>query len=119
MEGNKYKLLMKIPLTDLEIVKGKILTVCCLKYFLFTTNCLYNISAKDENLRRIMHEVETLSADANTLTQISEQVAALHSQHSQLEEMVRELLHNVNKQLSETQHSDTQLCYMEISLSTP
>lgn len=27
MEGNKYKLLMKIPLTDLEIVKGKISTI--------------------------------------------------------------------------------------------
>lgn len=28
MEGNKYKLLMKIPLIDLEIVKG-------IKYYLY------------------------------------------------------------------------------------
>lgn len=39
MEGNKYKLLMKIPLTDLEIVKGKILIICVfhyLHYLLYT-----------------------------------------------------------------------------------
>ncbi|CAH2054781.1 unnamed protein product, partial [Iphiclides podalirius] len=95
MEGNKYKLLMRISLADLEIVK-----------------------AKDENLRRIMHEVETLTEDVNTLTQISEHVAALHTQHSQLEELVREMLHTLNKQLLDRQNSDTQLCYMEISLNT-
>ncbi|KAF9813936.1 hypothetical protein SFRURICE_008091, partial [Spodoptera frugiperda] len=95
MEGNKYKLLMRISLADLEIVK-----------------------AKDENLRRIMHEVETLTEDVNTLTQISESVAALHTQHLQLEEIVREMLHSLNRQLSERQNSDTQLCYMEISLHT-
>ncbi|CAH2235682.1 jg18052 [Pararge aegeria aegeria] len=95
MEGNKYKLLTRISLADLEIVK-----------------------AKDENLRRIMHEVETLTADVNTLTQISEHVAALHTQHLHLEETVREMLHNVNRQLSERQNSDTQLCYMEISVNT-
>ncbi|KAI5644836.1 rhoGEF domain-containing protein [Phthorimaea operculella] len=94
MEGNKFKLLMRISLADLEIVK-------------------------DENLRRIMHEVETLTEDVNTLTQISEHVAALHTQHTQLEELVREMLHNLNKQLSDRQNSDTQLCFMELSLATP
>ncbi|XP_063622647.1 rho guanine nucleotide exchange factor 17 isoform X2 [Cydia splendana] len=95
MEGNKYKLLMRIPLADLEIVK-----------------------AKDENLRRVMHEVETLTEDVKTLTQISEHVAALHMSHSHLEEIVRDMLHTMNRQLSERQNSDTQLCYMEISLNT-
>ncbi|XP_045779061.1 rho guanine nucleotide exchange factor 17 isoform X2 [Maniola jurtina] len=95
MEGNKYKLLTRISLADLEIVK-----------------------AKDENLRRIMHEVETLTEDVNTLTQISEHVAALHTHHAHLEEIVREMLHTVNRQLSERQNSDMQLCYMEISVNT-
>ncbi|CAG4987568.1 unnamed protein product [Colias eurytheme] len=95
MEGNKYKLLMRINLADLEIVKSK-----------------------DENLRRIMHEVETLSEDANTLTQISEHVARLHAAHGPLEEIVREMLCNVLRQLSERHSSDTQLCYMEISVNT-
>lgn len=54
----------------------------------------------------------------NTLTQISEHVAALHTQHAHLEEIVREMLHTVNRQLSERQNSDTQLCYMEISVNT-
>ncbi|XP_063832682.1 rho guanine nucleotide exchange factor 17-like [Ostrinia nubilalis] len=95
MEGNKYKLLMRISLADLEIVK-----------------------AKDENLRRIMHEVETLTADVNTLTRISEQVAALHTPHAALEELVRELLLGASRQLGERHSSDTQLCYMELSVNT-
>lgn len=65
-----------------------------------------------------MNEVETLTDDINTLTQISEHVAALHTQHMQLEEIVREMLHNLNKQLSDRQNSDTQLCFMEVSLNT-
>ncbi|KAI8437746.1 hypothetical protein MSG28_011980 [Choristoneura fumiferana] len=95
MEGNKYKMLMRISLADLDIVK-----------------------AKDENLRRIMNEVETLTQDVNTLTLISEKVAALHTPHLHLEEIVRDMLHSMNRQLSERQNSDTQLCYMEISLNT-
>ncbi|GBP22089.1 Rho guanine nucleotide exchange factor 17 [Eumeta japonica] len=95
MEGNKYKLLMKISLADLEIVK-----------------------AKDQNLRRIMNEVEALTEDVNTLTQISELVAALHTPHAQLEELVRETLLNLNKSLSMTQNSDSQLAYMEIVWNT-
>ncbi|XP_022113896.2 rho guanine nucleotide exchange factor 17 isoform X2 [Pieris rapae] len=95
MEGNKYKLLMRINLADLEIVKSK-----------------------DENLRRIMHEVETLTEDAKTLAQISEHVAALHYPHAPLEDLVRELLCSVTRQLSERQNSDTQLCFMEISVNT-
>lgn len=76
------------------------------------------VSAKDENIKRIMNEVETLAEDVNTLTQISECVAALHCQHVQLEELVRDMLHSLNRQLSERQNCDTQHCYMEISLNT-
>ena len=65
-----------------------------------------------------MHEVETLTEDVNTLTQISDNMAALHTQHMALEEIVREMLHTLNRQLSERQNSDTQLCYMEMSLHT-
>lgn len=85
---------------------------------LWKTVIYTNISAKDENLRRIMNEVEILTDDMNTLTQISDLVAALHSQNTQLEELVRDRLQAVNKQLSERQNSDTQLCYMEISVNT-
>ncbi|XP_032522674.2 rho guanine nucleotide exchange factor 17 isoform X4 [Danaus plexippus] len=95
MEGNKYKLLMRISLGDLEIVKGK-----------------------DENMRRLIHEVETLTEDVNTLTVISEQVAALHTQHLPLEELVREMLQSANRQLSERQNFDNQLCCMELTLNT-
>ncbi|KPJ13904.1 Rho guanine nucleotide exchange factor 17 [Papilio machaon] len=96
MEGNKYKLLMRIPLADLEIVK-----------------------AKDENVRRIMQEVASLTEDVSTLTQISRQVAALHAPHAQLADLVRDALLAANRQLLDRQASDTQLCYMELSVNTP
>ncbi|XP_013139662.1 PREDICTED: rho guanine nucleotide exchange factor 17 isoform X2 [Papilio polytes] len=96
MEGNKYKLLMRISLADLEIVK-----------------------AKDENVRRIMQEVASLTEDVSTLTQISRQVAALHAPHAQLADLVRDALLAANRQLSDRQASDTQLCYMELSVNTP
>ncbi|XP_012550335.2 rho guanine nucleotide exchange factor 17 isoform X1 [Bombyx mori] len=95
MEGNKYKLLMRMSLADLDIIK-----------------------AKDENVRRIINEVEKLREDVNTLTLISDHVAALHTQHAQLEELVRDMLHSLNRQLSERQNSDGQLCCMEITLNT-
>lgn len=74
--------------------------------------------AKDENVRRIINEVEKLREDVNTLTLISDHVAALHTQHAQLEELVRDMLHSLNRQLSERQNSDGQLCCMEITLNT-
>ncbi|CAG9793606.1 unnamed protein product [Diatraea saccharalis] len=95
MEGTKHKLLMRIPLADLEIVK-----------------------AKDENLRRVMQEVETLTQDVATLTRISEQVAALHAPHAALEEAVRDLLAAAARQLADRHASDTQLCCMELSVGT-
>ncbi|XP_069677397.1 rho guanine nucleotide exchange factor 17 isoform X2 [Periplaneta americana] len=95
LEANKYKLLMRIPLDDLEIVK-----------------------AKDENLRRMMSEMEHLAEDVATLNQITDLTASLHCQHSQLEEVVRDLLASINKQLAERQTSDSQLSYLELTLNT-
>lgn len=124
MEGNKYKLLMRISLADLDIVKGMLKHLDAFKkkhgitLKIRAITIIFDVTAKDENLRRIMNEVETLTQDVNTLTQISEKVAALHTPHLHLEEIVRDMLHSMNRQLSERQNSDTQLCYMEISLNT-
>ncbi|GLG97565.1 JNK-interacting protein 3 [Gryllus bimaculatus] len=95
LEANKYKLLMRIPLDDLEIVK-----------------------AKDENVRRILREIEHLVEDVATLNQMSELVSTLHCPHSTLEELVRDTLSTLNKQLTERQNCDSQLSYLELSLNT-
>ncbi|GFG38293.1 hypothetical protein Cfor_08933, partial [Coptotermes formosanus] len=95
LEANKYKLLMRIPLNDLEIMK-----------------------AKDENLRRLLNEMENLAEDVAALNQINDLTASLHCPHGQLEEVVREMLLSVNKQLAERQTSDSQLSYLELTLST-
>ncbi|XP_065202410.1 rho guanine nucleotide exchange factor osg-1 isoform X2 [Planococcus citri] len=95
LEANKYKLLMKIPLEHLDIVK-----------------------VKDDNLRRIMKEMEFLSEDVNTLSQMSDLVSSLHCPHSQLEESIREMLGALNKQLNERHISESQLSYLELALST-
>lgn len=95
LDANKYKLMMRIPIDDLEIVK-----------------------TKDENLKRMMREMEKLTEDAATLTQINELTSTLHCPHNSLEEIVKEMLANVNKQLSDRQNSDSQLSYLELMLNT-
>lgn len=94
LEGNKYKLLMKIPIDELEIVK-------------------------DENVRRMLKEMEQLSSDVSTLSQMSELCGTLHCPHSQLEETVRDMLAALNRQLSERHSADSQLSHLELSVTTP
>ncbi|XP_013195748.2 rho guanine nucleotide exchange factor 17 isoform X2 [Amyelois transitella] len=94
MEGNKYKLLMRIPLSDLEIVK-----------------------AKDENVRRMMCEAEALSADAATLRRVCEQLRALRSPRPQLEEAARDALRGAAL-LAERAAADAQLAQLELGVAT-
>ncbi|KAF6212697.1 hypothetical protein GE061_013223 [Apolygus lucorum] len=94
LEGNRFKLLMKIPLDDLEIVK-------------------------DDNVRKMLKEMEQLNADVSTLSQMAELVTTLHCPHSQLEENVREMLGALNNQLTERHAADSQLSYLELNINTP
>lgn len=66
----------------------------------------------------MMREMEKLTEDAATLTQINELTSTLHCPHNSLEEIVKEMLANINKQLSERQNSDSQLSYLELMLNT-
>ncbi|XP_073986302.1 rho guanine nucleotide exchange factor 17 isoform X2 [Rhodnius prolixus] len=95
LEGNKFKLLMKIPLNDLEIVK-----------------------AKDDNIRKMLKEMEQLNADVSTLSQMAELVTTLHCPHSQLEENIREMLSALNKQLVDRHAADSQLSFLELMINT-
>ncbi|CAA9999436.1 unnamed protein product [Nesidiocoris tenuis] len=94
LEGNRFKLLMKIPLSDLEIVK-------------------------DDNVRKMLKEMEQLNADVSTLSQMAELVTSLHCPHSQLEENIREMLSALNNQLTERHAADSQLSYLELNINTP
>jgi len=66
----------------------------------------------------MLREMEYLSEDVSTLTQMTDMVSMLHCPHSHLEESIKDMLSALNKQLSERQASDTQLCYLELNLHT-
>ncbi|XP_058455844.1 uncharacterized protein LOC131433085 [Malaya genurostris] len=95
LDTNKYKFLTKISLDDLEIVKSK-----------------------DENIRRIMREIEHLSEDSNKLSQMLELASSLRCTHQLLEESIRELQREVQRQLSERQTNDAQLNILELTLKS-
>ncbi|XP_075146782.1 rho guanine nucleotide exchange factor 17 isoform X2 [Haematobia irritans] len=96
LDTNKYKFLTKISLDCLEIVK-----------------------TKDENIKRIMTEIENLAEDCNKLQQISEITASLKFPHQYLEDVVRELHQNAQRQLSERQTNDAQLNMLELAVNSP
>ncbi|XP_014213202.1 rho guanine nucleotide exchange factor 17 [Copidosoma floridanum] len=95
LEANKYKLLMRIPLDDLEIMK-----------------------AKDENLRRIASEMELLRQDIETLNELQNLASGLHGAKHQLEELIKEMLAQTQKQLAERNSAHSQLACLELTLNT-
>ncbi|KAH8399046.1 hypothetical protein KR215_001287, partial [Drosophila sulfurigaster] len=96
LDTNKYKFLTKISLDCLEIVK-----------------------TKDENIKRIVSEIENLAEDCNKLQQITDITASLKSPHQYLEDVIRELHRDIQRQLSERQTNDTQLNMLELTVSSP
>lgn len=107
---------MRIPIDDLEIVKSEYRRNDPALYMYITLRVIS--SAKDENLKRVMKEMEKLTDDVATLTQINELTSTLHFPHTSLEEVVKEMLVSVNKQLVERSTSDSQLSYLELMLNT-
>lgn len=95
LDANKYKLLMKISLDDLDIVK-----------------------AKDESLKQMMVEIENLTEDVSVLNQINELTWTLHCTHHALDEVIKDMFEKLNKQLVEQQNSDSQLSCLDLTLST-
>ncbi|XP_076261494.1 rho guanine nucleotide exchange factor 17-like isoform X3 [Rhynchophorus ferrugineus] len=95
LDGNKYKLIMKVPLEDVEIIRSK-----------------------DENLRQLQIEVDNLNEDIAVLSQITELSLTLHCNHSNLDDMVKEMLNNLTKNLQLQQNSDLQLCVLDLTVIT-
>ncbi|XP_032585303.1 uncharacterized protein LOC6572289 isoform X2 [Drosophila mojavensis] len=94
LDTNKYKFLTKISLDCLEIVKY-------------------------ENIKRIVSEIESLTEDCNKLQQISEITASIKYPHQYLEDVIRELHRDIQRQLAERQANDTQLNMLELTVSSP
>lgn len=94
LEANKYKLLMKIPLEHIDI------------------------RSRDDNSRQNFAEVNNISEDITLINQINELVSSLHCNHSQLDDLLKEMLTILNKQLSEQQNNDSQLSRLDLTIST-
>ncbi|XP_076669099.1 uncharacterized protein LOC143369261 isoform X3 [Andrena cerasifolii] len=95
LEANKYKMLMRIPLDDLEVMK-----------------------AKDENLRRMAREVDHLREDCATLTHLQELASTLHGAKQQLEDLIKDMLGQAQRQLAERNAAHSQLACLELTLNT-
>ncbi|XP_026667054.1 rho guanine nucleotide exchange factor 17 isoform X4 [Ceratina calcarata] len=95
LEANKYKMIMRIPLDDVEVMK-----------------------AKDENLRRMAREVDHLREDCATLTQLQELAATLHGAKQQLEDLIKDMLGQAQRQLAERNAAHSQLACLELTLNT-
>ncbi|XP_078048564.1 rho guanine nucleotide exchange factor 17 isoform X1 [Augochlora pura] len=95
LEANKYKMLMRIPLDDLEVMK-----------------------AKDENLRRMAREVDHLREDCTTLVQLQELASTLHGAKQQLEDLIKDMLVQAQRQLAERNAAHSQLACLELTLNT-
>ncbi|XP_033149839.1 rho guanine nucleotide exchange factor 17 isoform X2 [Drosophila busckii] len=96
LDTNKYKFLTKISLDCLEIVKSK-----------------------DENVKRIVSEIESLLEDCGKLQQISDITATLKYPHQYLEDVIRELHRDIQRQLADRQTNDAQLNVLELTVSSP
>ncbi|XP_037050154.1 uncharacterized protein LOC119084247 isoform X2 [Bradysia coprophila] len=95
LDTNKYKFLTKISIDDLEVVK-----------------------AKDENVEKARKEIDNLSKDFTKLGQIMDIASSLRCPNHQLEEIVRDLQKEIQRQLSDRQTNDTQLNLLELALKT-
>ncbi|XP_018314116.1 rho guanine nucleotide exchange factor 17 isoform X6 [Mycetomoellerius zeteki] len=95
LDANKYKMLMRISLDDLEVMK-----------------------AKDENLRRMAREVDYLREDCTKLSQLQELAITLHGAKQQLEDLIKDMLSQAQRQLAERNAAHSQLACLELTLNT-
>ncbi|XP_047494989.1 rho guanine nucleotide exchange factor 17-like [Penaeus chinensis] len=95
LEANKFKLFKFIPLDDLEIARSR-----------------------DESVKKLVREKETLVEDLQTLQQISKLTKNLRCPHVTIEESVQETLATVQKQLAERHGADSQPMELELTIST-
>lgn len=62
--------------------------------------------------------MDNLTEDISILNQISELIWQLHCAKNQLEDVVKEMLSSLNRQLTEQQTNESQLSYLEFTVNT-
>jgi Rho guanine nucleotide exchange factor 17 len=67
----------------------------------------------------MINEIENLTEDSNKLQQILDLVSTLRCAHQTLEESIRDLQLNIQRQLSERQSNDSQLNILELNVNEP
>ncbi|GIY29149.1 rho guanine nucleotide exchange factor 17 [Caerostris extrusa] len=96
LESNKYKLLMKTPLHCVDIIKKNIDEPC---------------------VRTFLKEVSCLENDIAMLGKISEIIGTLNCEHQTLEDVIKDLLSNLTKQLADKQSSCSQLMSLDLAIN--
>ncbi|XP_046648556.1 uncharacterized protein LOC124338515 isoform X2 [Daphnia pulicaria] len=97
LEANKFKLLMRVPLDDLEVTKNK-----------------------EESSKRTTKDLEHIEEDLALLNQITELVSSLHVSHSSLDEAIKEIQLGIQRQLADKQNASTepQLATLDLAICT-
>ncbi|GBM79756.1 Rho guanine nucleotide exchange factor 17 [Araneus ventricosus] len=95
LESNKYKLLMKTSLHNVDVIKTDVEEPC---------------------VRTFLKEVSSLENDIATLGKISDIICTLNCEHQMLEEVIKDLLASLTKQLAEKQASCSQLLNLDLAI---
>uniref|UniRef100_T1J1Q2 Tryptophan 2,3-dioxygenase n=1 Tax=Strigamia maritima TaxID=126957 RepID=T1J1Q2_STRMM len=95
LEMNKYKMLMKLSLEDLDTSKNN-----------------------DVNIKKTLKEIDQLEEDCSLLGQIGELTNGLNCSHQNLDEIVRDMLTGVSKQLQEKHSADSHFLSLELTVTT-
>lgn len=64
-------------------------------------------------------EIENLSEDFTKLQQIADVASSLKCQHQPLEEIIKELQRDVQRQLAERKSTDSPLNFLELTMTLP
>lgn len=66
----------------------------------------------------MIKEIENLQEDCNKLTVVAELTSTLKIPHQLLEDTIRDLHREVQRQLSDRQSNDTQLSLLELNINS-
>ncbi|XP_042237395.1 rho guanine nucleotide exchange factor 17-like isoform X2 [Homarus americanus] len=95
LEANKFKLFKFIPLDELDIARSR-----------------------DESVKKLVRELETLQEDLQTLEHISKLTKTLRCPRGPMEDSVQDMITQVQKQLAERHGADSQLMELELTITT-
>lgn len=90
------------------------------KEFLQNRSIVYLLSpqARDESMKKLAREIETLNDDLKTLNYIAKLVKTLKCPRGSMDEVIQEMIAHVQKQLAERQEPDSQPLELELTVTT-